>query len=418
MRIVNGRWLDDEGILREGDVVVSRGRIVSVHGQGPDDGVVVDARDCRILPGAVDAHVHLREPGNALKEGVANGTRAAVAGGVTTVLDMPNDVPATTDRERVEAKARIFRRDSRCHFGLHGHATTGASDLDPRRIASVKVYMARSSEVPAIRDVASLRKVFSAFPRVAIHAEDEAFFGPGDSHAARRPREAVRRALQTVEEALAGAPRRPRVVLCHVATTDEVAWLRRMKAARHDVRGETCPHYLAFTENDVRREGARLQVNPPIRGEADRQALRRALADGTIDILASDHAPHTPAEKGSPNPPSGIASVEWLLPFAAQLVAEGVLTWKRLVDVVARNPSACYGLAGGGGIAEGRRADIVVLGRQDFVHPRKQVVTRAGWTPYRFDQFAWHVRATVVGGTIAYKDGEWPVGVHGEELYK
>lgn len=414
------QWLDEDGAWQRGDVRVHAGRIVELGPALDHRGDEVLAGDgMKLVPGAIDPHTHLRAPGKSRTEGVARGSRAALAGGVTTLLDMPNNRPPTSTAGRLEQKRQIFRRQCRTHWGLHGHASASGSFLDPRGIPAIKIYMAKSSELPALVDVDALSRVFMHYPVVAVHAEDERCFGSGPRHGARRPRSAVVRALDSLERALLRLPedRRPRLVLCHATTVEEISWLRRLKVQGFDVWGETCPHYLAFTEDDVERSSARLQVNPPIRLAEDRAALRAALVDGTLDFIATDHAPHLPGEKLGPNPPSGIASIEWLLPFATQLVEQGLIGWRRLTELCTRNAAACYRIPGRGAIAPGQVADLVVLAPRDRVEPRHTVVTGAGWTPYCFEQFDHAVYATLVAGRVAYLDGTWPPGVLGEELY-
>jgi len=373
----------------------------------------IAARDLLVLPGLVDAHTHFREPGQAHKEGVDGGSRAALAGGVTTILDMPNNAPPITERESFEYKRTVFRAKCRVHWGLHVQARERPA---PRPLgggyASAKVYMARSRTEPALRDSEALARVLAAHPTVAVHAEDEGLFLdakslPPRSHHLQRPREAVRSALALLEEALARLePHQwPRLVLCHATTADEVQWLSRMKRAGFDVWGETCPHYLLLTQDDYVREGPRLKVNPPLRTAEDRAALREGLKSGALDFIASAHAPHTPAEKADESAaPSGIPGIEWMLPALLSLVDEGVLGWERLVQVGTLAPARCYRLPRVAGIEEGARADLaIVRKRSEAPHA---VITRAGYDPYSHLRVGWQVMGTVVAGQLAFWNGE------------
>jgi dihydroorotase len=420
LTLKNGRWLDAHGVWREGPLVVRDGRVRLGVLPDPGDGVV-DAAGGLIFPGGVDAHTHLREPGQEYKEGIVNGTRAALVGGVTTVLDMPNNVPPITSADRLAAKASLFRACSRVNWGLHVQAPVDATDsLGPH--ASAKVYMAKSSSLQALRDVGVLRDVFSSHRRVSIHAEDEArFVSPGQlgprSHLEARPVEAVVSALRLVQEALAATPeaRRPRLVLCHVSTGYEVEWLARAKAEHLDVWGETCPHYLLLDQDDYRRQGPRLKVNPPLRSEADVAAVRRGLADGSIDFVSSDHAPHTVAEKADEvGAPSGIAGIEWFLPAILSLVDGGVISLRRAVEVSSAASARCYGLQGRGVIEEGAWADLAVLRRRARTHP---ICTRAAYGPFAQGTLAWCVEATVVSGRLAYRADSFVEGPPGQEAY-
>ncbi|MBN1337252.1 MAG: dihydroorotase family protein [Deltaproteobacteria bacterium] len=412
MILTHAHWLTADGTFQEGSILVEQGRIRLEPGDpGPEPGPdVLDATGSLVLPGLVDPHVHLRQPGQSGKEGVANGSRAAAAGGITTLLDMPNDRPPTTTAARVAAKAAIFRQRCRVHWGLHVQASRRPVDVDPSIVASAKLYMARGSPAPAIRDPDGVEAVLRRWPRVTVHAEDEARFDPQRRpHDLARPREAVVAALATLESALRRIPepRRPRLVLCHASTREEVAWVRRLKAEGFDLWGETCPHYLVFTADDAHRAGARLQVNPPIREPADREALLEAVSDGALDWIGTDHAPHRLAEKTGPNPPSGIAGAEWALPLLLRLRDRGILSWRRLVEVGCARAATCYGIAGRDGIREGAVADLVLV-RPSRMPQSEPPVTRAGIHPYQDVPLDWQVQATVVGGVVVYRDGVFP----------
>ncbi len=404
LTVVNANWLGPDGRFHQGDLVVRDGLLRL--GEAPDpDAPTLDAQGLRVLPGAIDAHTHLREPGQEHKEGIERGTRAALAGGVTTVLDMPNNLPPVDSEGALERKRALFREKSRVNWGLHVQAPFAGG---ARQAASAKVYLAKSSTLPAVR-VEELAAIFRAHRRVSVHAEDETKFLPASdfldrrSHHLQRPREAVASALDAVEQALGSlaAQQRPRVVLCHMSTQEEVAWLERCKAMGWDVWGETCPHYWRLTKRDYVREGPRLKVNPPLRPERDRQAILDGLACGTIDFISTDHAPHTLAEKeDEAGAPSGIPSIEWYLPLALELVEEGHLDWARFADLTGRNAARCYGIRGRGAIAEGMAADLVLVRKGEREGPKRRPITGAGYDPYPGTRFEFEVEATVVNGML------------------
>ncbi len=422
--LTNVRWVDPNGRFESGALrcVEGRLRLLPGHeGPAPAEAQVVDGAGMLAMPGLIDPHVHLREPGQRYKEGIANGTRAALAGGVTTVLDMPNNRPPVTTPARVEAKRRRFSRWSLVSFGLFQQGVPRGFAAAPG-IAGVKVYLAKSSALGGMREVDRLAALFAAADRVAVHAEDEGCFVEGTAlpHHEARPVEAIESGLARVEAALRRlAPGlRPRVVLCHATGRAEVEWLRRMKAEGFDVWGETAPHYLLLTQEDFLREGARLQVNPPLRGDGDRRALWEALADGTIDFLGTDHAPHVPAEKQGPRPPSGMPGVEWLGPFLVTLGLDGRLPWKRVQELGCGAEAACYGIAGRDGLRDGNAADLALYRLSGSPASRLQdVVTRAGYCPYPAFEFGAEVFATVVGGRLKYQDGSYPDRTPGSEVY-
>jgi dihydroorotase len=410
MLVTHARWLDADGQFQEGSLLIRDGH-TCFSAKPSDPGQVLDASGMLVLPGAIDSHTHLREPGQEHKEGIDSGTRAALAGGVTTLLDMPNNAPPICSGEQLSAKAALFRQKSRVNWGLYLQAPVSEGTL-PRH-AAVKVYMAKSSQLPAVTQIEELTRIFSAHSLVAIHAEDETRFVPAAqlqdrSHHLQRPREAVISALQKIESALGAVPgRKPRLVICHVSTADEVAWLREVKSRGWDVWGETCPHYLLFDEDDYRREGSSLKVNPPLRTSADVASIRAALRDGTIDFVSSDHAPHSPEEKSrEADAPSGIPGIEWSMPLLLKLVDDRLLTWPRLVEVACKAPARCFGLAQRGPIADGNWADLVFLTRTAKPSSRP-VLSRAEYNPYSKLELAWEVRAAVVSGVLAYQNGRF-----------
>jgi dihydroorotase len=419
MRLCHARWLNPDGTFGEGAVEAPDGRLALRPGDEAGGGL--DARGLLVLPGLVDPHVHLRAPGLTRKEGVKNGSTAALAGGVTTLLAMPNDRPPTTTEARLDAKEAIYRRDCLTRWGLFLQATPRAADpafaarMAPR-VAGLKIYLARSSSLPALRDPALLTRILAAWPLVTVHAEDEGAFLPGPvdirlmPHHVQRPVEALGSALALVEAALRALPPdgRPRLVVAHAATALEAAWIARMKAEGFDVWGETCPHYLLFDSEQAEARGGELKVNPPLRAARDQEATRAALREGTLDFLATDHAPHLPAEKADPaNPPSGIAGIEWLWPLLLHQVEQGLLPWSGLTRVGCAAAAACYGLPGRDGLRDGNLADLVLAERPPEA-PARPVITRAATNPYRHLPLAWRVRATFVGGRPAWRDPSLP----------
>ncbi len=417
--IEDAMWFGPDGRAQVGTILsTEEGIRLLPHGKVVTNSVdVISNKDGIVLPGLIDPHTHLREPGQAYKEGITSGTRAALAGGVTTVLDMPNNRPPTSTHEQLEAKRALFKKKSRVDWGLHVQASAENQLLNTRNVASVKIYMARSSADSAVNTPARLREIFATYPRISVHAEDEERFpknrrGP---HHRVRPREAVRAALQKIEDCLEGLSRgdRPRVILCHIATADEVTWLKRMKARGFDIWGETAPHYAVFTQSAASREGGRLRVNPPIRRREDRAAVVRGIEDGTIDFIGSDHAPHSPAEKTSSQPPSGIAGIEWMAPWLFAFFDRERLNSTRLLDLAARNAARCYGLTVPAGVAEGGPMDLILLRRGS----RRKVFTRARWNPYKHRPLGWTVAATVVRGELAFHEGTFPGEPRGREVY-
>ncbi|OQA07510.1 MAG: Dihydroorotase [bacterium ADurb.Bin374] len=410
MLIRNARWLDENGEIRSGSIRIQGSAIRSLSGDAPTPDAgdeTFDAAGLLALPGMIDAHTHFREPGGCRKEGISNGSHAAIAGGVTTVLDMPNNRPACSTPARLEAKKALFRRKCSTNWGLHILASTTAPV--PEAIASAKVFMSPSGQAHPVLTVDELAAIFARYPRVTIHAEDASEFPQGADlpHHLARPRSAIVTALQKIETAYGklDAGRRPRLSVCHLSTREELDWLRTAKRRGWDIWGETCPQYLFFTQSDQERVGSMLQVNPPLRTGEDRDALLEALNDGTIDYVSTDHAPHLPGEKASERPPSGIASVEWLLPLLSCLADRGSISWKRLLQLACANPARCFDIPLRNGIKPGNAADIVFVSAAGAYIPNRKIVTRAQANPYAGFTFTRRVEAVLLNGTWAYKKG-------------
>lgn len=413
--IHNAGWLTAEQGTLQGSLLIKDGLVSEISPASmPADlwdrprQESIDAEKYLIIPGLIDGHVHFREPGAEHKEGIANGGRAALKGGVTTVLDMPNNNPVCDSHEVLELKRRLFSRSCPVGWGLHFQARADRPLVQPEQTASMKIYMARSSGNPGITRREDLARIFSLARTCCIHGEDETgFLAPGGPHHEVRPRGSITSALREVEAALCSLPAssRPRVVLCHMSTSDEVRWLERMKAQGFDLWGETCPHYLTLTSDDYLRRGARLQVNPPLRDPEDQAALLEGLARGVIDLIGTDHAPHLPEEKLGQPAPSGIPGIEWLAPVLMSLIDRGQLTMATLHQTLVTAPARCYGLKLRDGIKAGNRADLVFLARGPDPHNR--IITKAGYEPFSFSM-DWHVAMTMVGGRIRYLNGTFP----------
>jgi len=399
-------FLSPDGRFRRGSARAARGRIVSLEASGPARALPPPG-EAFWVPAGIDPHVHFRQPGAAASEGVANGSRAALKGGVAWVCDMPNNRPPITTEARLRRKLALFRRDSRVRFALFADAR-GDAPLLPGACA-YKLFLTDVACEPA-----TVAKLLRARPRVTVHAEDSSLFldDPSLPHDRRRPRAAVVSALAALEAAYFSLPEaeRPSLVLAHATGLAELAFADRMRARGATLFVETAPHYLLFTNQDARRVGATMQVNPPLRSAANRAALWQAVRDGTIDFLGTDHAPHPPARKASATPPSGMPGVEWFLPLVYTFAAAGFLSFRRAMELTALAARRAYGLPASQGIAEGSPADLARLVpagpvpsapapwflRREGSVDCGPVLTRAGYNPYRAFPFAFSVERTLV----------------------
>ncbi len=334
------------------------------------------------LPGLIDVHVHLRDPGGTHKEDFHTGTAAALAGGVTAVLDMPNNSPPTTDGEMLRRKAEIASRKAVCDFGLY----LGATDDNAarcaalsRQVAGLKIYLGQTYGPLRVSNLASLLGHFRHWPAakpIAVHAEGPAI--------------ACVIALSWIYD-------RP-VHICHVSRKAEIELIKAAKERGARVTCEVTPHHLFLTEADRGRLGGFAHVKPPLGTEADRAALWANL--DVVDVVASDHAPHTASEKRGPAPPPGVPGLETTLPLLLTAVGEGRLTLERLVELMHLNPIRIFGLSP----PEGARVEVDL--DAEYVLTASELKTKCGWTPFEGMKVRGRIKRVYLRGVKACEDGE------------
>jgi dihydroorotase len=378
------------------------------------------ARGLHVLPGVIDTQVHFREPGNEHKEDLETGTRAAVLGGVTAVFEMPNTNPTTSTQAALADKLARARGRAWCDHAFYAGATGANSGILARLEAmpgccGVKMFMGSSTGSLLVDDDARVEVVLRAGRRrVAIHAEDEprmnerralAATGGPAQHPVWRDEES---ALRATRRALALARKAGRPVhILHVTTAEELPLL----AEHRDIASvEVTPQHLTLAAPECyERLGTYAQMNPPIRAARHREALWRGVTEGVVDVLGSDHAPHTHEEKRKPYPasPSGMPGVQTLVPVMLDHVAAGRLSLERFVDLTSAGPQRLFNLAGKGRIALGYDADLTIV---DLAARRRiensWIASRCGWTPFDGMTVTGWPRATVIRGRIVMRDDE------------
>jgi dihydroorotase len=420
--IVKGGRVATPGGIAETDVGVKNGRIAFLGDLDPGQGAaVVDAAGLHVLPGVIDTQVHFREPGLEHKEDLASGTAAAALGGVTAVFEMPNTKPSTLDAADLDDKLERARgRAWTDHAFFIGAAAENAESLgELERLpgcAGVKVFMGSSTGSLLVEDDETLLEVLeSGRRRVAIHAEDEARLrerlalvrggAPVDQHPVWRDEETALRATRRILALARRAGRRVHVL--HVTTAEELPLL----AAHKDLATvEVTPQHLTLAAPDCyERLGTLAQMNPPIRAARHREALWQALGQGVVDVIGSDHAPHSREEKAGDYPatPSGMPGVQTLLPLLLDHMNAGRLSLERLVDLTSAGPQRVYGIAGKGRIAAGYDADLTLVdlkARREITG--KWLASKCGWSPFEGMTVAGWPAATVVRGWVVMRDDE------------
>jgi dihydroorotase len=403
------------------DVGVVAGRIAAVGDLGAASaGEVFDATGLTVLPGVIDSQVHFREPGLEWKEDLETGSRCAVLGGVVAVFEMPNTEPTTTDPEALEDKLRRARGRMHCDHAFYvGGTHENAARLgDLERLpgcCGVKVFMGASTGTLLVADDEGVAAVLQSINRrAAFHSEDEYRLAerrplarPGDwtSHPEVRDAESAIRSTRRLVGLAKALGKRIHVL--HVTTAEEIAYL----ADHKDVASvEVTPQHLTLAGPEAyERLKGFAQMNPPIREAHHREALWRGIDMGLVDVLGSDHAPHTREEKARPYPasPSGMPGVQTLVPIMLTHVARGRLTLERFVDLTSHGPNRIFGLADKGRLAEGYDADLTIVdlaARRTITH--EAMATRSGWTPFDgFEAQGWPI-ATVIRGRIVMREDE------------
>lgn len=433
--VLNNGLIISNGFRFVGSVKIEDGMIAGVSPGRTDSSDIpsedYDVYDCSgkiIMPGMIDEHVHFRDPGLTEKGDIASESRAALAGGVTSFFDMPNTAPQTTTIEAWQRKMDHAAEVSAINYAFFLGATDTNTDellrADYTRVPGVKLFMGSSTGGMLMDDDSAIARLFAGFHQViAVHAESERIIQanrevllgryPGGIplrlHSELRSREAC---LEATSRAVELARRTgARLHVMHVTTADELTLFDRGNISSKRITAETCPHYLCFTSDSVEETGGLTKCNPAIKTADDRRELLRAVADGRIDIIATDHAPHLLSQKlggDALTASSGMPSVQFSLPIMMQLARHGYFTLEDVVDRMATAPAQLYNISRRGRLHDRYMADIVVVDPDaDYEISDADVLSRCGWTPYRGMRLNFRVEQTWVNGTLAYDRGRF-----------
>ena len=406
----------------EGDLRVANGRIKTVAPQGglvPQNGEhIIDGTGLHLLPGAIDPHVHFRDPGNPEKEDLGSGSRAAVAGGITAFLDMPNTVPNATNRAALEAKIALAGQKAVNHHGFFIGATNhNVADMQSVEgmdgVCGIKIFMGSSTGDLLVHEQKHLENIFANTGGIiATHAEDEdrlqsriaQFKGRTDIAAHAECRDVECALIATKRASALAKDHDHRLHIVHLTSGVEADWLASNKGDL--ITTEVCTQHLTFDQDDVEELGVRALMNPPIRYTEDKENLWRRLKDGTIDCVVTDHAPHTLEAKsvGYPNAPAGMPGVETSLPLMLTHAMNGKCSVTDVVKWMCAGPARVYGMKNKGSLLEGFDGDLTLV---DLETRRTitdaDVWTRVGWTPYDGMELTGLPMWTIVDGIPVHK---------------
>ncbi len=423
--LLNQMTVFRKGTAQKLSVLVEDGRIVSLSPNTPpvSGARVIELKNGTLFPGFVDVHVHLREPGFSYKETIAAGTRAAAHGGFTAVCPMPNLKPVPDSMENLQPQLDLIRRDGAVHVYPYGAITVGEKGEALADLEGLAPHVvAFSDDGKGVQTQETMRQAMlwaKALGKLIVaHCEDESLVGGGYIHDGAYARahghrgnpsasewKQVERDLKLVEETGCAYH------VCHVSTKESVELIRQAKARGLDVTCETAPHYLVFNDTMLQEEG-RFKMNPPIRSEADRQALLAGIQDGTVDMIATDHAPHAPEEKagGLEKSLNGIVGLETAFPVLyTHLVRPGILSLETLIDLMHTNPARRFGI--GAPLEEGAPADLTVfdLDAQYTILP-EDFLSQGKSSPFAGERVFGKCLLTLSDGEIAWQaeGGETP----------
>ena len=430
----------NEGKILKGDVLVEGDRIsevsVSISAKSGDT-KIIDGDGCYLLPGMIDDQVHFREPGLTHKATIESESKAAVAGGITTFIEMPNTVPQATNIELLEEK---FARAAETSWANYSFMFGGTNDnleeilkVDETKVAGLKLFLGSSTGNMLVDDPKVLEEIFSKTNLlISVHCEDEATiqanlekfkteYGddiPMSYHPVIRSEEACylssSKAIELAKKT--GA----RLHVFHLSTAKETAlFSKRKKLVDKKITSEVCIHHLWFTNDDYAEKGSKIKWNPAVKTKKDRDGLWKALLEDRIDVIATDHAPHTLEEKNNvyTKAPSGGPMVQHALVALLEMHHRGVISLEKIVEKTAHNPAILFQIKDRGYIRKGYKADLVLVDlNAPWTVNSENILYKCGWSPFEGTSFTSRITHTLVNGQVAYEHLKFPNRTHGERI--
>lgn len=431
----------NEGTTRKGDLLVEGEEIRYIGNPderpAPPGAVIVDATGKLLLPGIIDDQVHFREPGLTHKGDIGSESRAAVAGGITSFMDMPNTLPQTITADLLKAKYETGAENSLANYSFYMGATNTNLDeimkADPSEVCGIKVFMGSSTGNMLVDDEKALRDIFrNARMPVAVHCEDENVIKanttkyrsdhgdniPVSLHPLIRSREAC--FMSSAFAVRLAREYNTRLHVLHLSTADEMKLFSNEKPlAEKRITAEVCVHHLWFDESAYESKGSLIKWNPAIKTHYDRDELMKAVNNDTIDIVATDHAPHTAEEKAGKyfSCPSGGPLVQHSLVAMLELWHKGSLSLEKVVEKMCHNPAILFKIRKRGFLREGYKADLCLVDpERPWTVAKDNLLYKCGWSPFEGTTFRSGVFMTIINGMIVYKDGQINEDFRGQRL--
>ncbi len=427
-KVIKGGVLINEGKQYKADIIIENDRILSIIPEAKtDDCEIIHAENCYVLPGIIDDQVHFREPGMTHKGNIAEGSKAAAAGGITSFMDMPNVKPPTITNDLLLEKQEIAARTSLINFSFYLGATSSnikeIKQVNPHTTCGIKAFMGASTGNLLIDELPALERLFAEAPiLIATHCEDTpiinnnlAFYKkkygdniPAFCHPLIRSREAC---LKSSSLATSLAKKYgSRLHILHLSTAEELSLLDRGLTEEKMITGEVCVHHLWFNDKAYREKGNLVRWNPAIKTENDRRALLKGLNEGILDIIATDHAPHTIEDKNGlyTQAASGGPLVQHSLAIMLELAERGEITREKVIERMCHAPARLFCIEGRGFLREGYKADICIVQKNTWTVSKKNIFYQCGWSPLEGQTFHYQVRTTLVNGIVVYDQGKFP----------
>ncbi|MFM6984581.1 MAG: dihydroorotase [Chitinophagaceae bacterium] len=434
--VIKNASIINEGNVEVKDVLIKDERIERIDSSvSTKNATVIDAEGMYLMPGAIDDQVHFREPGLTHKGNIFTESRAAVAGGVTSFFEMPNTKPQATTQELLQDKYDIASKGSLANYSFFMGTTNSNYDevmrTDGRNVCGIKIFMGSSTGNMLVDDPKILEHIFANSPLlIATHCEDEdtvvrnfnqhmAEFGDGLNatfHDKIRSEEACYLSSSMAVELAKKHDTRLHVL--HISTAKETALFDIMPLEQKRITAEACIHHLWFSNEDYAEKGNWIKWNPAIKSVSDREGIWKALLEGRIDVIATDHAPHTIEEKEEPysRAPSGGPLVQHSIQAMFDFYAQGKISLEMLVQKMSHNPAILFRVKDRGFIREGYYADLVLVKKQDHTVTRDNLLYKCGWSPFENHTFQYSIDKTFINGHLAYDNGRIIDFGHGKRI--
>lgn len=421
-KIVNENQIIEGDLLIENQVIIKIAPSISVSNHK-----LIDLEGNFLMPGVIDDQVHFREPGLTHKANIFSESRAAISGGITSYMEMPNTIPQTLTQELLSEKINIGKKTSLANFSFFFGASNENIEevlkVDFKNVPGIKIFMGSSTGNMLVDDYTVLNSIFSKCPAlIATHCEDEQTvrnnlmlakkkFGnniPINEHPKIRSEEACYKSSSLAIEL--AKKHNTRLHILHISTAKELElFTNRIPLKSKKITSEACIHHLTFSSADYDQLGSKIKWNPAVKKLSDQKAIWNALLDDKIDVIATDHAPHTIEEKNNTylNCPSGGPLVQHALPMMLQHMKNGKISIEKIVEKMCHSPAVCFNLINRGFIREGYYADLVSFQKKNWKVTEKNILYHCNWSPFLGQSFDYYVSHTFVNGNLSYHNGDF-----------